>query len=67
MRERSFSGALAPPYIRPVFHLTGRMLLALAAAMLLPAGADALTGDPDWRAFLIGSGITSPAARPCPT
>jgi trk system potassium uptake protein len=58
MRERSFPDAWAPPYIRPVLHLTGRMLLALAAAMLLPAGADALTGDPDWRAFLIGSGIT---------
>jgi trk system potassium uptake protein TrkH len=58
MRERSFSSAWAPPYIRPVFHLTGRMLFALAAAMLLPAGVDALTGDPDWRAFLIGSGIT---------
>lgn len=58
MREKSFLGAWAPPYIRPVFHLTGRMLLALAAAMLLPAAADALTGDPDWRAFLIGSGIT---------
>ncbi len=58
MRERSYSGAWAPPHIRPVFHLTGRMLLALAAAMLLPAGIDALTGDPDWRAFLIGSGIT---------
>jgi trk system potassium uptake protein TrkH len=58
MRERSPSGAWAPPYLRPVFHLTGRMLLALAAAMLLPAGVDALTGDPDWRAFLIGSLIT---------
>jgi len=58
MRERTFPGAWAPPYLRPVFHLTGRMLLALAAAMLLPAGVDALTGDPDWRAFLIGSGIT---------
>ncbi|GEO14383.1 TrkH family potassium uptake protein [Microvirga aerophila] len=58
MREKLFSGAWAPPYIRPVFHLTGRMLLALAAAMLLPAGVDTLTGDPDWRAFLIGSGIT---------
>src|SRR3712207_3947776 len=58
MRERSFPGAWAPPYIRPVLHLTGRMLLALAAAMLLPAGVDALTGDPDWRAFLIGSGLT---------
>ncbi len=58
MRERSLSGAWAPPHIRPVLHLTGRMLLALAAAMLLPAGVDALTGDPDWRAFLVGSGIT---------
>ncbi|MBM1173612.1 TrkH family potassium uptake protein [Microvirga arabica] len=58
MRERSYSGVWAPPYIRPVFHLTGRMLFALAAAMLLPAGVDAFTGDPDWRAFLIGSGIT---------
>ena len=58
MLERSSSGAWAPPYIRPVLHLTGRMLFALAAAMLLPAGVDALTGDPDWRAFLIGSGIT---------
>jgi trk system potassium uptake protein len=58
MREKLFSAAWAPPYIRPVFHLTGRMLLALAAAMLLPAGVDALTGDPDWGAFLIGSGIT---------
>src|SRR5919112_2094337 len=58
MREKSVSSAWAPPYLRPVFHLTGRMLLALAAAMLLPACVDAYTGDPDWRAFLIGSGIT---------
>jgi trk system potassium uptake protein TrkH len=58
MRDRSFSGAWAPPYIRPVFYLTGRMLLALAVAMLLPAGLDALRDDPDWRAFLTGSGIT---------
>jgi trk system potassium uptake protein TrkH len=34
------------------------MLLALAVAMLLPAAVDALAGDPDWRAFLIGSAIT---------
>jgi trk system potassium uptake protein TrkH len=34
------------------------MLLALAAAMLLPVIVDALTGDPNWRAFLIGSIIT---------
>lgn len=58
MRAKSFSGVWAPPYIRPVFHLTGRMLFALAAAMLLPAAVDVFTGDPDWRAFLTGSGIT---------
>ncbi|MXQ14093.1 TrkH family potassium uptake protein [Microvirga makkahensis] len=58
MGEARFSGAWAPPYIRPVFYLTGRMLLALAAAMLLPVAIDALTGDPNWRAFLIGSVIT---------
>jgi trk system potassium uptake protein TrkH len=34
------------------------MLLALAAAMLLPVVIDALTGDPNWRAFLIGSVVT---------
>jgi len=58
MRSARFTGAWAPPYIRPVFYLTGRMLLALAAAMLLPAAVDVLTGDPDWRAFLIGSVVT---------
>ena len=58
MREAPFPGAWAPPYIRPVFHLTGRMLLALAAAMLLPAAVDALAGNPNWRAFLLGSVIT---------
>jgi len=58
MRESQFPGAWAPPYARPVFHLTGRMLIALAAAMLLPVGIDALTGNPNWRAFLIGSVIT---------
>jgi trk system potassium uptake protein len=58
MRSARFTGAWAPPYVRPVFHLTGRMLLALAAAMLLPAAVDVLTGDSDWRAFLTGSVIT---------
>ena len=58
MREAPTLTAWAPPYTRPVFHLTGRMLLALAAAMLLPVAVDAFTGDPNWRAFLIGSVIT---------
>src|ERR671912_589449 len=58
MRETPFSGTWAPPYVRPVFHLTGGMLIALSAAMLLPLGADALAGNPNWRAFLIASVIT---------
>jgi trk system potassium uptake protein TrkH len=58
MREARYSGAWAPPYTRPVFHLTGRMLLALAAAMLLPVVFDVLAGDPNWKAFLLASGIT---------
>jgi trk system potassium uptake protein TrkH len=34
------------------------MLLALAAAMLLPALADFLSGNRNWQAFLVGSGVT---------
>src|ERR671910_1983502 len=58
MRETPFPGTWAPPYVRPVFHLTGGMLIALSAAMLLPLGADALAGNPNWRAFLIASAMT---------
>jgi trk system potassium uptake protein len=58
MRETPFPGTWAPPYVRPVFHLTGGMLIALSAAMLLPLGADALAGNPNWRAFLIASVMT---------
>jgi trk system potassium uptake protein len=58
MRETRISRAWAPPYTRPIFHLTGRMLLALAAAMLLPVVFDVFAGDPNWKAFLLASGIT---------
>jgi trk system potassium uptake protein len=58
MRETPFPGTWAPPYIRPVFHLTGGMLVALSAAMLLPMAADAIAGNPNWRAFLLGTVIT---------
>jgi trk system potassium uptake protein TrkH len=34
------------------------MLLALPAAMLLPAVADLVVRNPDWKAFMLGSGIT---------
>src|SRR5918998_1932356 len=34
------------------------MLVALSAAMLLPAAADALSGSPNWKAFLVASAIS---------
>ncbi|WP_230532076.1 TrkH family potassium uptake protein [Microvirga roseola] len=58
MRETPFPGSWAPPYARPVFYITGGMLIALSAAMLLPVAVDLIDGDPDWKAFLIASIIT---------
>ncbi|QEX15329.1 Trk system potassium uptake protein [Hypericibacter terrae] len=43
------------PDFRAVFFIIGFLLLALAAAMLLPAAIDALAGDPDWRAFSLSA------------
>ena len=51
-------GSWSPPNLRPVLQITARMLLALAAAMLLPALADFLSGNRNWQAFLVGSGVT---------
>jgi trk system potassium uptake protein TrkH len=34
------------------------MLIALAAAMLVPVLADLVTRDPDWKSFLLGSAVT---------
>ena len=44
--------------MRPILFLTGIMLVALSAAMLLPAAADALAGSPNWQSFLIAGLIT---------
>ncbi|HEX2137256.1 MAG TPA: TrkH family potassium uptake protein [Microvirga sp.] len=57
-RERLSLGSWSPPYLRPVLHIVARMLVALAAAMLLPAMADLVARDPNWRAFLLGSVAT---------
>jgi trk system potassium uptake protein len=48
----------SPPRLRPVLHLISRMLIVLAAAMLVPALADLATRDPDWKSFLLGSAVT---------
>ena len=58
MREASVLGGWSPPPTRPVFYLTGIMLVALSAAMLLPATADALVGSPNWKSFLLAGMIT---------
>ncbi|MBZ4021219.1 potassium transporter TrkH [Rhodobacter sp. TJ_12] len=39
----------------PVFYIFGHILLALGAAMLMPAGYDYLLGDPNWIAMLQGA------------
>ncbi|WP_119462659.1 TrkH family potassium uptake protein [Rhodospirillaceae bacterium SYSU D60014] len=46
------------PDFRPVLFTAGILLIALSAAMLLPAAVDALRGDPDWQAFVWSAGIT---------
>ena len=50
------------PEMRPVVRIIGFMLLALAGAMLVPAGVDALSGDEDWRTFVASAAGTLAAA-----
>ena len=49
-----------PPVIdfRPVFYATGILLVILAAAMAVPAIADAASGDPDWLVFASSAAVT---------
>ncbi|WP_349370440.1 TrkH family potassium uptake protein [Salinarimonas sp.] len=48
----------APPALRPIMLLVGGMLLALSAAMLIPAGFDLYARNEDWRAFALSSIVT---------
>jgi trk system potassium uptake protein TrkH len=48
----------SPPRLRPVFFLLGWILVGLAGAMLLPATADLITGNRDWRAFALSAVVT---------
>ena len=43
---------------RPVLFVVGILLITLSLAMALPAIADGLAGDPDWRVFLASSVFT---------
>ena len=44
---------------RPALFITGVLLTTLAAAMLVPALADAANGDPGWRVFLASAAVTA--------
>lgn len=57
-QERFAFSSWSPPHLRPVLHIIAQMLLALSVAMLLPALVDLATRDPNWKAFLLGSGVT---------
>ena len=43
---------------RPVLAIVGTILCLLAAAMALPAAADAMAGHPEWRVFAACGGLT---------
>lgn len=43
---------------RPVFFIIGVILAALATSMLVPAGLDFITGDPDWKSFVASAAMT---------
>lgn len=43
---------------RPIVYFLGVLLVALAAAMLVPAAVDAASGNADWQAFLGAAGLT---------
>jgi trk system potassium uptake protein TrkH len=49
------------PDFRAVLFIIGFLLMALAAAMLLPAAVDLLARDPDWKAFMISALVTGVA------
>ncbi|HJN04798.1 MAG TPA: potassium transporter TrkH, partial [Alphaproteobacteria bacterium] len=44
--------------LRPVFYFLGILLMALAAAMLIPALVDSSVGNPDWEVFAASAAVT---------
>ena len=44
---------------RPIFFIVGILLVMLGVAMLIPAVADAVSLNPDWRVFLASAFLTS--------
>jgi len=46
------------PEFRPVLFVVGVLLCGLAVGMMVPAAADALTANPDWRVFVFSALFT---------
>jgi len=46
------------PKAKPVLFVTGLLLCGLATLMLLPAAADVIVANPDWRTFVLSSSFT---------
>ena len=44
---------------RPIFFFVGILLVMLGIAMLIPAIADGIAANPDWRVFLPSAFLTS--------
>ncbi len=44
---------------RPILMVIGLLLGLLGIAMLVPALADAIVGNPDWQVFLVSAGVTA--------
>jgi trk system potassium uptake protein TrkH len=44
--------------MKPVVHVVGWLLVGEAAAMVIPAVADAFAGSPDWMSFILSAFIT---------
>ena len=43
---------------RPILMTIGALLVILAFGMLIPAAVDAASGNSDWQAFVVSSGVT---------
>jgi len=45
------------PFLQPVGFIVSLLVLALSAAMLVPAAVDAIYGNPDWIVFVVSAGV----------
>lgn len=52
------AGAIETMNFRPIAFLTGLLLSGLAVAMMPPAAADLLDGNPNWLVFVAAAGVT---------